>query len=331
MDRCALVRSLGHEITAHGPGAVYMASGHVPSPALEYPPLGALAARLLLPTSAMPPYVLFDAAKATGFPGGAGYLGTAYGPFEVEGSTARMDALGLPAGFTPAQLADRKRLRDQFDAKFKALDDADVPAGLDRFQQQAVDILRSDRTRQAFDTAKEPAAVRESYGTTPFGRSVLTARRLIEAGARFVTVGLGGWDTHAANFQTLRGQLLPDLDRALAALIADLDTRGLLDRTVVYCAGEFGRTPRVNGGAGRDHWARAMAVLLAGGGIRKGFVLGGTDGNGTAPTSDPCSPADVAATVFHLLGVEPSRELRTPGGRPVTLFREGKVLEGLVG
>lgn len=330
MDRCALVRSLSHEITAHGPGSVYMATGHPPSAALDYPPLGALAAKLLPPASALPAYVLFDAAKSAGYPAGAGYLGTPFAPFEVEGSAVRPDALGLPNGFTPKQLADRKKLRDRFDAKFKALDEADVPAGLDRFQQQAVDILRSDKTRQAFDTTKEPAAIRESYGPTPFGQSVLTARRLIEAGARFVTVGLNNWDTHQNNFQALRGQLLPDLDKALSALIADLGTRGLLERTIVYCAGEFGRTPRVNGQAGRDHWARAMAVLLAGGGVKKGFVLGGTDANGNAPIGEPCSPADVAATVFHLLGVGPTRELRTPGGRPVTLFREGKVLEGLV-
>ena len=331
MDRCALVRSLSHEITAHGPGSVYMATGHVPSAATEYPALGALAAKLLAPTWAMPPYVVFNTAKAAGYPPGAGYLGSSFGPFEVEGSTVRIDGLGLPTGFTPAQLADRKKLRDQFDARFKALDDADVPAGLDRFQQQAVDILRSNKTRDAFDTAKEPAKVREDYGPSPFGQSVLTARRLIEAGARFVTVGLGGWDTHAGNFQMLRGQLLPQLDQALAALITDLDTRGLLDSTIVYCAGEFGRTPRVNGQAGRDHWARAMSVFVAGGGIRRGFVLGGTDANGSAPTGDPCTPADIAATVFQQLGVEPTRELRSPGGRPMTAFRDGKVLEGLVG
>jgi hypothetical protein len=330
MDRCALVRSLSHEITAHNAGSVYMATGHVPSAAQEYPALGALAARMLPPAGTMPPYVVFNSAKAAGFPGGPGYLGSAFGPFEVEGSTAKIEGLGLPAGFTPKQLADRKKLRDQFDARFKALDGADVPAGLDRFQQQAVDILRSDKTRAAFDTTNESAMVREQYGPTPFGQSVLTGRRLIEAGARFVTVGLGGWDTHAGNFQTLRGQLLPQLDAALSALIMDLDSRGLLDSTIVYCAGEFGRTPRINGGAGRDHWARAMSVFLAGGGIRRGFVLGGTDPNGMAPIGEPCTPADVAATVFQLLGVEPSRELRTPAGRPVTAFREARVLDALL-
>src|SRR5262249_8214597 len=161
------------------------------------------------------------------------------------------------------------------------------------------------KTRAAFDTTHEASNVRENYGNTPFGQSVLTARRLIEAGARFVTVGLGGWDTHAGNFQMLRGQLLPQLDAALSALITDLDGRGVLDWPVVYGAGELGRPPRINGGAGRDHWARAMSVFLAGGGIRRGFVLGGTDANGMAPVGEPCTPAEVAATVFHLLGVEP--------------------------
>jgi hypothetical protein len=334
MDRCALVRSLQHSITAHGPGAVYMATGHPPSPALTYPALGALAAKLLPPVGGVPPYVLFEAARASGYPGGAGYLGAACNPFEVESGQRReqprVEGIALPDGFTADQLTDRKKLRDEFDARFKALDDADVPAGLDRFQQQALDILRSDRTRQAFDLAKEPAAVQESYGRTPFGQSVLTARRLVEAGARFVTVGLPGWDTHAGNFQALR-RMLPEVDRALGTLIADLETRGFLDRTVVYCAGEFSRTPRVNGQAGRDHWARSMAVFLAGGGVRKGFVLGGTDVQGMYPDGEPCSPADVSATIFHLLGVEPASEIRTTSGRPMQVFREGKVLEELIG
>jgi hypothetical protein len=310
-----------------------MATGHPPSPALTYPAPGALAAKLLPAAGGVPPYVLFGAARASGYPGGPGHLGAPFGPFEVEGGQrrepARVEGIALPDGFTAEQLADRKKLRDEFDARFKALEDADVPAGLDRFQQQALDILRSDRTRRAFDLGQEPAAVQEAYGRTPFGRTVLTARRLIEAGARFVTVGLRGWDTHAGNFSVLR-RLVPELDGALGTLIADLDARGLLDRTVVYCAGEFGRTPRVNAQAGRDHWARSMAVFLAGGGIRGGVVLGRTDAQGGAPADEPCSPADVAATVFHSLGVEPTREIRTISGRPMQIFREGKVLEPLV-
>jgi hypothetical protein len=335
MDRCALVRSLQHGITAHGPGTVYMATGHPPSAALEYPALGSVAARVLPAPAGVPPYVVFGGARAGGYAGTAGFLGPGYNPFLVEGDAGRdrfrVEGVALPDGFTAEQLADRKALRDRFDARFRDLDAADVPASLDRFQQQALDILRSDRTRQAFDLEREQPAVRESYGRFGFGRSVLAARRLIEAGARFVTVGLGGWDTHAGNFRTLRQQLLPQLDQALSALIADLDTRGLLGRTVVYCAGEFGRTPRVNGTAGRDHWARSMAVFLAGGGLRGGCVHGATDDLGSAPESNPCSPADVAATIFHALGVPPTHEVQTPSGRPLAIFRDGRVLEALVG
>src|SRR5262249_21135756 len=153
-----------------------------------------------------------------------------------------------------ADLANRDKLRGTFDAAFKALDQSEISASLDKFHHQALDILRSDKTRKAFNLKDEKQTVRDSYGRTPFGQSALAARRLVEAGARFVTIGLGGWDTHAANFRTLRGQLLPQLDQTLSALIGDLDGRGLLDTTIVYCAGEFGRTPTINGSAGRDHW-----------------------------------------------------------------------------
>jgi uncharacterized protein (DUF1501 family) len=275
----------------------------------------------------VPPYVAFASERNGAGAPGAGYLGAAYGPFEVEGDPRRgrlrVEGLGLPDDFTLADLSDRSRLRDAFDAHFRSLDAADLPAGLDRFQQQALDILRSERTRNAFDLDREPESVREQYGTTGFGQGALAARRLIEAGARFVTVGLGGWDTHAGNFAALRGGLLPQLDRTLAALLSDLDQRGLLDSTLVYCAGEFGRTPKINRAAGRDHWAQSMAVLLAGGGIAKGYAHGATDGQGTAPAADPCSPDDVSATVFRCLGVDPRHELQTSTGRPVALFRQG--------
>jgi uncharacterized protein (DUF1501 family) len=184
--------------------------------------------------------------------------------------------------------------------------------------------------RKAFDLDREPMAVREAYGRGPLGRGALTARRLIEAGARFATIGSGGWDTHANNFRALSGTLLPPLDSALSALIGDLAGRGMLETTMVYCAGEFNRTPRINGQAGRDHWARSMAVLLAGGGVRKGCVHGRTDARGAAPADAACSPDDVAATIFQALGIAPSREVQTLTGRPVALFREGKVIEALL-
>jgi hypothetical protein len=329
MHHAALVRSLHHNIPEHGVGTQYMTTGNRPSPALEYPGLGSLASRLLPAPEGVPSYVAFQRTA------GAGYLGTGYAAFEVEGAPGRgrlrAPGMSLPADFSLGELADRDRLRNTFDAAFKALDQSEVPASLDKFHQQALDILRSDRTRRAFDLEKEPPGLRDAYGREPFGESALTARRLIEAGVRFVTIGLGGWDTHANNFQTLRGNLLPRLDAVLAALVGDLADRGLLDSTLVYCAGEFNRTPQINGSAGRDHWARSMAVLLAGGGVRKGYVHGSTDAQGMAPAEAPCAPDDVAATVFQALGIPPGREVQTITGRPVAVFRAGEVIEPLLG
>jgi hypothetical protein len=328
MHHCSLIRSLHHNIPEHGVGTRYMTTGNRPSPALEYPGLGSLAARLLPASPGVPSHVAFQRTA------GAGYLGTSYAAFEVEGTPGRgrlrAPGMSLPTDFSLDELADRDRLRNTFDAAFKALDQTETPAVLDKFHQQALDILRSDKTRRAFDLDKEPKALRDAYGRRPFGESALTARRLIEAGVRFVTIGLGGWDTHANNFQALRGNLLPRLDGVLAALIGDLADKGLLDRTLVYCAGEFNRTPRINGSAGRDHWARSMAVLLAGGGIRKGHVHGSTDSQGMAPANAPCAPDDVAATVFQALGIAPNREVPTITGRPIAVFRAGKVIEGLL-
>jgi len=334
MDQCTLVRSLHHNVAAHGPGTVYMTTGNRPTPALDYPSLGALASKLLPAPAGVPSYVAFTGARENGFNGAAGYLGSAYNPFEVEGGANRMQlrvqGVSLPDGFSVSDLEYRNRLLESFDEKFKALDDADLPASLDKFHQQALDILRSDKTKKAFDLEKEPKEVRERYGQDALGQSALAARRLVEAGVRFVTLGLGGWDTHAGNFRTLSTQLLPQLDGTLAALITDLNDKGLLDSTIVYCAGEFGRTPQINNASGRDHWARSMAVLLAGGGLPKGFVLGSTDARGMAPDADPCSPDDLSATIFHQLGVKPDHELTTSSGRPVAIFREGRVIEKLV-
>jgi uncharacterized protein DUF1501 len=333
MDKCTLIRSVHHNVAAHGPGTVYLTTGNRPSPTMEYPSLGAVANRLLAAPPGVPAYVQFQSAQNPA--GGAGYLGAAYNPFEVQaaadGERLKAPGVSLPRGFTVTDLEDRDRLLRRFDASFKAFDKADLAASLDKFHQQALDILRSDKTKKAFDLDREPQAVRDAYGRDTFGQSALVARRLIEAGARFVTIGIGGWDTHGGNFRTLRFNLLPRLDQALAALVADLHRRGLLDRTIVYCAGEFNRTPTVNAAAGRDHWARSMAVLLAGGGLPRGTVYGSTDREGAVPATDPCSPDDVSATLFHCLGIEPNREVMTSSGRPIALFREGKVLEKLLG
>jgi hypothetical protein len=273
--------------------------------------------------------------------GTSGYLGTAYNPFIVEGNagargrggapTLRVRGIQLPNGFTLDELNDREGLLKGFDKTFKAIDKStDVVDGFDAFHKQALEILRSDRTKKAFNLDEEKAAVRARYGATTFGQGALAARRLVEAGVRFVTLTLGGWDTHQKTFDRHKTALLPSLDTTLSALIEDLEQRGMLDSTIVYCAGEFGRTPRVNKNAGRDHWARSMAVVMAGGGIRKGYAHGTTDAQGMAPATEPVTPDDVSATIFNRLGLDPHSELMTSTGRPITLFREGKVIQKLL-
>jgi hypothetical protein len=327
MDKCTVVRSIHHNIPAHGPGTVYMTTGNRPTPALQYPSLGSLVAKLTPAEPGVPSYVTMSNLRG-GTAGGAGYLGTAFNPFEVEGAAdrgqLRVRGVSLPPGFSVDELEDRNNLLQKFDISFRELDRSDLAQGLDKFQQQALDILRSNKTKHAFDMSRESEDLKNRYGKNPFGQSALAARRLVEAGVRFVTVGTGGWDTHGNNFRALKDRLLPQLDVTLAALIQDLDEKGLLDSTIVYCAGEFGRTPKVNRNSGRDHWARSMAVVLAGGGFKRGFAYGATDKEGMAPATDPCSPDDIAATIFHGLGLDPHQELMTNTGRPVQLFRESK-------
>jgi hypothetical protein len=339
MDRCTIVRSLAHTIPAHGPATVFMTTGNKPTPALHYPALGSLVSRLMPAEKGVPSYVNFGELR-NGAAGQAGYLGTSYNPFIVEGAaggkggkggTLRVRDVQLPTGVTLAELENREKLLQGFDNSFKGLDrSADLVDGLDTFHKQALEILRSDRTKKAFDLAQEPDKTRERYGTDGFGQGVLAARRLIEAGVRFVTVTLAGWDTHGNNFKSLSGRLLPQLDQTLSALVEDLDAHGMLERTIVYCAGEFGRTPKINKNAGRDHWARSMAVVLAGGGFKGGYAHGTTDGQGMAPATEPCTPDNVSSTIFKQLGIDPHTELMTPTGRPVQLFREGRVVEKLL-
>jgi hypothetical protein len=339
MNRCTVVRSLAHTIPSHGPATVFMTTGNRPTPALQYPALGSLVTRLLPSTPGVPPNVSFSELR-NGSAGTAGYLGTAYNPFIVEGAggggngTAaqlRVRGITLPTNFTLAELENRDTMLRGFDAGFEAADrNADLVDGLDTFHRQALEILRSDRTRNAFNLQQETAAMRARYGSNAFGQGALAARRLIEAGVRFVTITIGGWDTHGQNFNALRTRLLPQLDTTLSALIDDLGNRGTLDSTMVYCAGEFNRTPRINNNAGRDHWARSMAVVLAGGGFARGYAHGTTDAQGMAPSTEACTPDDIAATIFHNLGINPHTELTTPTGRPVQLFREGRVVQRLL-
>jgi hypothetical protein len=342
-DKATIVRSLYHTIPSHSPATVFMTTGNKPTAALQYPSMGSVAARMLKTEVGVPPYVTFGDMR-NGTAGLAGYLGTGYNPFVIEGSAPAgskesgkggggfsVRGLTLKGTFTLEDLEKRDALLRKFDNGFAGLDKSnDLVDGLDTFHQQALEILKSDKTRKALDLTAEKQATRDMYGNTPFGQGALAARRLVEAGVRFSTVSFGGWDTHSQTFNAHKTRLAPTTDTVLAALIRDLDERGLLDSTIVMCAGEFGRTPKVNKNSGRDHWARSMACVLAGGGFKRGYVHGSTDASGMAPATDPCTPDDVAGTIFHNLGIEPNTDLQSPTGRPIQLYREGKVIEKIL-
>jgi hypothetical protein len=331
MHRAALIRSVMHTIAEHTQGQAYVMTGNRPRPAAESPSLGSLSAALLPTSQGTPVNITLGRVPSSS----AGELGAVYNPFEVSLPDGRMaqatsEAVGLPEGFTAADLERRRKVLSQLEERFIAQGPNSLPRQLQQFQHDALEILRTDRIRAALDVDREPEPTRELYGRSVVGRGALVARRLLEAGGRFITIGFGDWDTHDNNFTRLRNALLPQLDQALAALIEDLSSRGLLEETLIYCAGEFGRTPSVNSNAGRDHWSRAMTVLLAGGGIRGGTVVGMTDEHASDPAERPCSPDDVSATLFHQLGFAPTRQVQTPSGRMIPLFRNGTVIQELL-
>ncbi len=247
-------------------------------------------------------------------------------------------ATDLPADLTLDRLEKRRSLLEQFDAASKIARDSGVEAH-DRYRAMAFNLIGSEKVRTALDLGREPPPLRESYGMTLFGQAALTARRLVEAGSRFVTVfwdeyGVAGsgWDTHWDHFNRMKNELTPGLDRALYGLISDLDARGLLDETLVLCMSEHGRTPKLskNKGGGRDHWSRAYSVLLAGGGVARGKVVGKTDRIAGDVVERPVSPKDILATTYHLLGIDPATTLTDRTGRPVPLAAEGRVLEDVL-
>jgi len=307
-------------------------TGYKPSPVLQYPSLGSVVAEVRGGRHTLPPYTAIPDASAVM---GAGFLSTARQPFAVGGDPARPDFRVRDLDFFPGVPSSRMDRRREFVAQ------------LDRFQErtepepafeQAYRLVTSPEAKRAFDLSEEKPAVRSAYGPRTLGQSCLLARRLVERGVAFVTVNNPGWDTHGDLVLRLKEGyagakigvgLIPTLDLAIAALVTDLADRGLLDETLVIAMGEFGRTPKVNTGRGRDHWPRVFSVAMAGGGIRGGQVYGASDRVGESPADKPVTPADLAATIFTLLGVNPSKELHTSDGRPVAINQGGRVIREL--
>jgi hypothetical protein len=332
-DKYVILRGVSHNLAAHELGLQYLGTGNRPTPSLRYPSYGSVVAKELAAPAELPSFVAIPTESTDA----AGYLGVEYGPFETgatpqAGKPMEVRGLSLKNGVTLADVDRRQDMLQRYDRAFGDFAQQDkLLAGMEQFSQRAYAMMRSPNTREAFDLKKESAGIVGLFGNDPFSQSCLLATRLIHAGVRFVTINFGGWDTHTDNFKTLKDKNLPTLDSGVSGLFLALHAKGLLESTTVFVTGEFGRTPKINPRAGRDHWPRAMCCLLAGGGIQGGRVIGESDANGEGPKDSPITPDDVAATFYASLGIDPRKEYQTSTGRPVMIVRNGAPLKQVLG
>jgi hypothetical protein len=349
MDKVTLVRSVHHKMKNHNSAGYYALTGHAPPSddqrlrdSLDlYPAYGSVVDRLAplegeLPTFVAYPHVISDGSVTPGQH--ASFLGKMHDPLlftnDPSAPDFRLPELSLPAGLSVERLQSRRELQRLVDRQSRILDASVEARGMDAYYERALAMLQSSRVRSAFDLAAEPAELRDRYGRHTYGQSCLLARRLVEAGVKFVTVYFsnsiggksttsGGWDTHGFDntrmFPIVKEYHLPVTEQTLPTLLIDLDERGLLDETLVIWMGEFGRTPKINENESRDHWPQCYTVLLAGGGVKRGYVHGASDKRGEHPADKPVRPDDLAATMFHLLGIDPKAEVYDPADRPLVI------------
>lgn len=337
MDRLSVIRSLNHQNAIHAPSAHWMQTGYF-GPTLarnapQKPSFGSVIARACRPSGThMPPYVTVPKSEAFGYQG-AVYLGAPFNPFEVgadpNAAGFRVPNLSLPKGLSIESVQTRSSLLKQFDTLRRDIDSSGVLAGLDSFKAQALDMVAGDRVREAFDLSREDPRLRDRYGRHQYGQSALLARRLVEAGSLCVTVNTGYWDHHD-NIEKGLEEQLPPLDAAIAGLVEDLDLRGMLDDVAILCAGEFGRTPLINGNAGRDHWSNCFSVVLGGGGLRGGLTVGHSEPRGGRVKDRPVSPQDLLATIYHTLEIPLDTHFNDASGRPVSIVGSGKPVDELL-
>ena len=332
MNTLTLVRSGTHENDHHETATNWVLSGRFGTPFGDHPAIGSIVAHETGFSGVVPPYVAVP--KNPSFTwelGKSVWLGGRYESFKAgnaNDANYRVRDLSAPAGLTPQSLERRKSLLAAVDQLATRVKGRDEIATYDEFSRKAAEMVLSPQAQAAFAIEREDTKTRDEYGRSEFGQSALLARRLVENNVRFVTINYGGWDHHGEIFKGL-DKKLPEFDQGYSALILDLDQRGLLDDTLVLTMGEFGRTPKVNDKAGRDHWGRAGSMLWAGAGVARGRVIGATDKNGAFVTDRPVRPADVAWTVYNALGIDPSKELFTPEGRPVSILAEGAAVTEL--
>lgn len=351
-DRYAIVRSVTHRDNDHAIGAYLALTGHShprhdvlgiepPASPEDLPSMGSVLSKLRPAERPVFPYVTLGELRHFGnndsLGQNAGCIGRNFDPFVVpfvRPMTGNLDVHAVTSVMSEVnglQLDGRRELATEIARVAPALERTVGMEELDGFSRRALALLASPACREAFDLGKEPNRLRDGYGPTPFGQNCLLARRLVEAGVPMVTVysfGNRDWDTHGNNFRTLRDTLVPPTDRGLATLLADLDDRGMLDETLVVWMGDMGRTPRINKEAGRDHWSYCYSILMAGGGMRGGQVYGSSDRYAAYPSTNPVSPADVAATIYHCLGIDPRAHVKDQQGRPLVVCA-GEVLHSL--
>lgn len=312
--KISVVRSMHHGEAAHERGTHNMLTGWKPSPALAYPSMGSVVSHEFGARKNLPPYIAIPSPSNEG--GGVGYLSQKYAAYNVGDSGAR--DLKLPSSISLDRFEKRKSMRAVVDKLFSSACASDQMLAMDSFYVNAYDLIGSTKAQDAFDVDKEPEKLREEYGKNTAGNRLILARRLVEAGTRFVTLTYGGWDHHDNIASNIKNQL-PQFDQAYARLIKDLDDRGMLKDTLVVVATEFGRTPKINGTAGRDHWPNVFSIALAGGGIKEGYIHGASDSTGAMPDLNPLTLDKYASTVYHLIGIDPQKELLASGGRPIRL------------
>ncbi len=335
-EKYSILRSLDPKNGSHGVADAYMMTGHPFSPALTYPCYGSVVAKEQGGRDAMPPYIQVGTAVDARFGGGvAGFLGDQYNPFVLPGDPSNpgftVRDVTLPGGVDTAGFQRRMKALgavDTWQARMESTSGA--LEATDSFYRKAYDLITSPGAKHAFNLQAEGPRLRDRYGRTALGQGCLLARRLVESGVRFVTVTNGGWDTHQDNFKSLKQRLLPSLDAALASLLQDLADRAMLESTLVVCISDFGRTPKVNPSAGRDHWSTASVALLAGAGLKGGAVVGETNALAEMPVEAPYYTEDLAATIYERLGIPLDTTHRTPDGRPVQVVYEGRVIRELV-
>ncbi len=338
-DKMSIIRSIAHKDPNHGGGNHYMMTG-APTPVpvacgafvTFHPSFGSMVSYDRGVRNGLPAYMSMPQVSRSG---GPNFLGGQHAPFVIGGNpdskNFQVRDVVLPSDISEGRAENRQALRKSLDDMVRINDKlADDPTvTFDKFYEQGLNLVASPEAQAAFDIAKESDKVRESYGRNDFAQRLLMARRLVEVGVSFVTVYYGGWDHHKDIFKTLKGDFNKRFDQGVAALIRDLDQRGMMDNTLVVVLGEFGRTPKVNKDAGRDHWPHAMSVLMAGAGVPRGQVVGATDAKGYHAAENVYKPEDFAATLYTKMGIDPNRVLHTNTGRPVQIVNGGKPMKEL--